>query len=324
MSQITIIGLGLIGSSIGLGLKELEQDYIIVGHDKDHAAMDRAKKQGAVDKTHWNLIAACEEADMIILALPISDIASTMQAIKQDLKSGCLLMDTAPLKRPVQKAADEHLPSTVHFIGGNPVLTRHEHLAAADASARLFQGATWALCPAETAHAEAVNVAANMVSALGAKPYFLSPEEHDGLMAAAESLPLLVSGALMHAVSSSESWREIRRMAGRQFERVTETPDFDPEALAETVFDNRDNVIRWIQALTAELQGWAQALQNDDADVIQSWFESVQQERGQWLKLQESGDWDETLKSRNVEVGGFFSRMFGGAFGRKDRKMWKE
>ncbi len=321
MSQITIVGLGLIGSSIGLGLKELERDYTIVGHDKDHAAMDRAKKQGAVDRTHWNLIAACEEADMIILAIPINDIAPTMEAIKQDLKSGCLLMDTAPLKRPVQKAAAEHLPNTVHFIGGNPVLTQHERLTAADASARLFEDATWALCPAESAHTSAVNVAANMVSALGAKPYFLSPEEHDGLMAAAESLPLLISGALMHAVSSSESWREIRRMAGRQFERVTETPDFDPEALTETVFDNRDNVIHWIQVLTAELQGWTQALENDDADIIQSWFENAQQERSGWLELRKSGDWEESFKTQKLEVDGFFSRMLGISFGRKDRKM---
>ena len=325
MSQITIVGLGLIGSSIGLGLKELEQNYTIVGHDKDHKPMDRAGKLGAVDKTHWNLIAACEDADMIILAIPINDIGPTMEAIKLDLKQGCLLMDTAPLKRPVQKVAETYLPEDVHFIGSNPVLLRNEGLTVADASARLFQGATWTLCPSETASAEAVNVVANMVTALGAKPYFLSPEEHDGLMAAAESLPLMLSGALMHAVSASKSWREIRRMAGGQFERVTEMPEHDPEALTEIVFENRDNVSHWIEVLMAELQGWIQALQNEDAAVIQSWFEAAQQERSQWRKLRKSGDWDETVKSQNVEYGGFFSRMFGGSLvGSKNKKMWKE
>lgn len=324
MSQITIIGLGLIGSSIGLGLKELEKTYVIVGHDKDRKAMDRAMKRGVVDKTHWNLIAACEEADMIILAIPIHEIAPTMEAIKQDLKRGCLIVDTAPLKRPVQASAQEHLPDHVHFIGSNPIIY-DENLTAADASATLFRGATWALCPPETANVDAVNVVANMVQALGATPYFLSPEEHDGLMAAAESLPLLLSGALTHAVSHSESWREIRRMAGMQFERVSALPDFDAESLAETVFDNRDNVIHWIDVMMAELQGWAEALKHDDSEVIEEWFFAAQRERRQWLKLRENKDWEEAAKDSNVEYAGFFARMFGaGAFSRKRNKLWKD
>ena len=325
MSQITIVGLGLIGSSIGLGLKELGRDYTLVGHDKNRKAMDRAVKKGAVDTTHWNLVAACEEADMIILAIPINDIAPTMQAIRQDLKPGCLIMDTAPLKRPVQKAADAYLPDNVHFIGSNPVLVGGEGLTVEDASAELFQGAIWTLCPLEDAEIDAVKVAANMVNALGATPYFLSPEEHDGLMAAAESLPLLLSGALMHAVSSNPSWREIRRLAGTQFDRVTAMPDFDPEALTETVFDNRDNVIHWIEVMAAELQGWAQALKNEDSEVIEEWFIAAQRERHHWLNLRESGDWDEILAERNAEYTGFFSRMFGaGAFSRKKNKLWKD
>ncbi len=325
MSQITIVGLGLIGASIGLALKELGQNYEIIGHDKDRKAMDRAVKKGAVDKTHWNLIAACEEADMIIFAIPINDIASTMEAIKLDLKPGCLIMDTAPLKRPVQKAAEEHLPDNVHFIGSNPVLTHSENLTAADASAELFKGATWTLCPLETVDAEAVKVAANMVYALGATPYFLSPEEHDGLMAAAESLPLMLSGALMRAVSASESWPEIRRMAGAQFEQTTQMPDFDAEALTETVFDNRDNIVHWIETMIAELQGWSHALENEEEEIVQHWFETAQRERSRWLKLRDSGDWEDSIKKGNVEYSGFWSRMFGaGSFSRKRGKLWKD
>ncbi len=324
MTQITIIGLGLIGSSIGLGLKTLENDYLIMGHDKNRKAMDRAVKKGAVDATHWNLIAACEEADMIILAIPIHDIVPTLEALKLDLNPGCLLLDTAPLKRPVLRAAQEHLPEQVHFIGSNPIL-HAEHLTVERASPHLFQGATWALCPQETTHADAVQVAASMVQALGATPYFLSAEEHDGLMAAGESLPLLLSGALLHGVSKSESWREIRRLAGLQFERVTAMPDFEPEALAETVFDNRDNVIHWIDVMIAELQGWSEALKQDDDETLQDWFRAAQQERKQWLKLRQSADWEETMHTHNVEYTGFFSRMFGaGAFSRKRNKLWKD
>ena len=325
MSQITIVGLGLIGASIGLGLKALEQDYVIVGHDKERKAMDRAVKMRAVDKTHWNLISACEKADMIILAIPINDIAPTMAALKEDLKPGCLIMDTAPLKRPVQKAAETHLPQNVHFIGSNPILTGGEDLSAEDASAALFKGITWTLCPLESANTEAVKIAANMVSALGATPYFLSPEEHDGLMAAAESLPLMISGALMHAVSTAESWREIRRMAGAQFGRATQMPDFDPESLTETVLDNRDNVLYWLKVMQTELERWAQALKTEDHESVTAWFSQAQQARQQWLKLQATHDWEDALKNQNVEYSGFWSRMLGfSSSKRSKKKLWKE
>ncbi len=317
MSQITIIGLGLIGTSIGLGLKALERDFTVIGHDRDHGAMNRAAKKGAVDKTHWNLIAACEDADMIILAIPIDGIAETFEAIQQDLKRGCLLMDTAPLKRPVQQAAAAHLPSHVHFIGSNPILPHGEELGPEHASAALFQDALWALCPSGEAHADAVNIATNLVQSLGAKPYFLTPEEHDGLAAAAVSLPTLMAGAMMHAISAHASWREIRKMAGGQFERVTALPQFEPDALAEMVFDNRDNVVIWIDVLMGELEGWRTALQEEDEEVINKWFAEAQKQRAEWLKSQQTGDW-EGVKREPMEMPGFFSRMFGfGGLGRK-------
>ena len=288
--------------------------------------MDRALKMGAVDKTHWNLIAACENADMIILAIPIHEIEPTLKAIREDLKTGCLLIDTAPLKRPVQRAAAEHLPQHVHFIGTNPILIHAEELTAEDASAELFQGRLWALCPAGDAHTEAVRLVTDMIQSLGALPYFLSPEEHDGLAAAAESLPVLLSGALMHAVSAHPSWREVRKMAGAQFERATALPDFEAESLAETVFANRDNVKLWVDVMLAELNGWREALDAADRDALVRWFDEAQQRRAEWLKLQKTGDWEEALKRDNVEYVGFFARMFGGRrfLKSREKKLWEE
>ncbi len=325
MSQITIIGLGLIGTSIGLGLKALGRGYTLVGHDKNRKAMDQALKRGAVDRTHWNLIAACEQADMIIVAIPLNEIPATFKAIQQDLKTGCLIMDTAPLKRPALQAASDHLPTTVHFIGTNPILPRGDRMQTEDASAELFQGRLWALCPSEEADSDAVQVVTSMVQALGAQPYFLSPEEHDGLAAAAESLPTLLAGALMHAVSEHPSWREIRKMAGNQFERVTALPSFEAEALADMVFDNRDNVGLWLQEMIIELERWSRALQEEDASTLVKWFQEAQEKRNAWLTLLETGDWENALKRDQIEYAGFFSRMFGaGAFSRKRDKLWKD
>ncbi len=120
--RITIIGLGLIGASIGLALSREQRDFEIVGHDKSPAAAGQAKKLQAVDKTDWNLISACEGAGLVILALPLGAIRETMQALAGELAAGAVVLDTASVKAPVQAWADELLPPTVTFVGTHPIV----------------------------------------------------------------------------------------------------------------------------------------------------------------------------------------------------------
>jgi prephenate dehydrogenase len=93
--RIAIVGLGLIGSSIGLALSREQRDFEIVGHDKSNTAASQAKKLGAVDKVEWNLINACEGAGLVILALPLGAIRETMQALAGELATGAVVLDTA-------------------------------------------------------------------------------------------------------------------------------------------------------------------------------------------------------------------------------------
>ena len=203
-SQITIVGLGLIGTSLGLALKREERNFVIVGHDKDGGAIERAKQAGAIDRSHWNLISACEAADLIVLAIPTAGIGPTLKALRQDLKSGCLILDTAQIKGPVLQAA-QVLPDTVHFVGSNPVLVGSSRPVIDSPSADLFQNATWALCPTPTTAPDAIRVAADLVTLVGAQPLFLDPAEHDGLMAAVDGMPTVLAAALATAVGNNQS-----------------------------------------------------------------------------------------------------------------------
>ncbi|MGC8826195.1 MAG: prephenate dehydrogenase/arogenate dehydrogenase family protein, partial [Anaerolineae bacterium] len=214
-AQITIIGLGLIGTSLGLALKRAGGNFDIVGHDREPEAAARARKRGAVDQTAWNLIAAVENADIILLAIPISAVEATLEAIASDLKEGCIILDTCTIKRPVLEWAERILPAHVSFIGGNPIPYQPLPAAAGaeGASETLFDKSLFCLCPSPRATAEAVQLAADMVSALGAQPYFLDAEEHDGLIAGVELLPLAMAGALMETAARSPGWREITRLA---------------------------------------------------------------------------------------------------------------
>jgi prephenate dehydrogenase len=306
-SQITIIGLGLIGTSLGLALQRNENDFLIVGHDKDRSATSRAKKLGAIDKSNWNLINACDTADLIILAIPAAGIPPTLEVIRDDLKPGCLLIDTATIKSPILEAATV-LPGNVHFVGGNPVLAAG-NLTIEDASADLFKDGSWALCPTADTEPDAIRIASDLVVSLGAQPFFLDAAEHDGLMAAVDGMPTLLSAAVMNVVSQSPAWREIRRMAGSQFEIITQLPDFSPEDFGAAVQGNRTNIVYWIDAMIEELAGWKYDLQDADEEAVSERFTDAETERDQWLALRAKGDWEG--QGRMEEAPSLWRQMFG-------------
>ena len=281
-ARVTIVGLGLIGGSLGLALQKIKKDFEIVGHDKELGIANQARKQGVVDKTDWNLVSACEGADLIILAIPISGIQDTLKAIADWLKPGCIITDTATIKQPVLAWADEILPENVSFIGGDPLVT-DEGEGLEDARADLFEGARYCLIPSNKARSEAVRLLADLVSAMGAQPYFIDALEHDGLMAGISHLPFILSTALLGAVSSSAAWRDIQKMAGAEFRRATAYADTDPATYRDICLNNSASIVRWIDECVAQLQTMRQAIEAEDAEEIEKFFETVHTARGEWL-----------------------------------------
>ncbi len=306
-SQITIIGLGLIGTSLGLALQQNENDFYIVGHDKEREATGRAKKLGAIDDSNWNLINACDKADLIIMAIPAAGIAPTLNAIYQDLKPGCLIIDTATIKTPIMEAASV-LPSNVHFVGGDPVLAAG-NLTIEDASADLFRNGSWALCSTASTAPDAIRIASDLVISVGAHPFYLDAAEHDGLMAAVDGMPTLLAAAVMNAVGNAPAWRETRRMAGEQFEMISHLPDFTAEDLSAAVQGNRVNIVYWIDAMIAELDEWKQSLQGADETVVTSRFGEALNQRNRWLAQRAKGDWEDA--GTEQETPSLWKQMFG-------------
>lgn len=291
--KIAIIGLGLIGNSIGLGLGKESQDFEIVGHDKESAAAKQSKKLKAVDKTEWNLISACSNADLVILALPAGAIRDTLKAVAGELKPGAIVLDTASVKAPVQAWASELLPDTVLFIGTNPVLIVDEAGGAA-ARADLFQKATWAICPSPTTAERAVKMAADLAERLGAQPLFLQAVEHDSMLAEVDHLPAVISMALLTAMVSQPSWRESRRLASGQFESSTRLVSADPHVFGDAVLANREQVTRWIDTFIDAMASWREAIASGDEEAIGQGFRSAMDERERWLRDRLSGRWGES------------------------------
>jgi prephenate dehydrogenase len=290
--RITIVGLGLIGSSIGLALSREQRDFEIVGHDKSNTVAGQAKKLGAVDKAEWNLISACDGAGLVILALPLGAIRETLLAAGGELAEGAIVVDTASVKAPVQAWADELLPANVAFVGTNPIVSNDAAIGAT-ARADLFERRLWAICPSPNTDERAVKTASDLAQRLGAKPLYLDATEHDGLAAAVEQLPALVSMALLTSTASQPAWREMRKLAGAQFESSTRLVSSDPHVFSDAMLHSPEQVVRWIDGLIDNMAAWRDLIAAGDSETIDKAFVEAMQVRDRWLSDRSKGTWED-------------------------------
>ena len=307
-AQVTVVGMGLIGTSLGLALQKVKKNFTIVGHDRDLNVAKEAARLGAIDKVEWNLISAVEDADMIFLAIPVSGIRDTFQAIAQELKQGVLITDTASTKAQVMVWAEELLPAHVSFVGGDPVVKRAGH-GQADASADLFQESFYCIVPATNADEQSVRVLVQLISSLGSEPYFVDAAEHDGLMAGIGHLPFILSAAMVRTATRSPSEKDLKRMAGQEFRNVTTFPSTDPAVFSDVCLTNGDNIVGWIDRMIAELHDWRDLIDTQDAEQLEELFEDILVARALWLG--ESGVESSTQNPLDGIGGGLRSMLFG-------------
>lgn len=309
--QVTIVGLGLIGTSAGLALRRYADRVYIVGHDPNTGLAGAAKKAGAVDRTDWNLINAISGADRVLLALPPDQIRDTLQVIAGDLKQGCVVLDTADVKAPVMAWAAELLPAGVHFVGGHPILVL-ESLKPDTASAELFEQKLFCLTPDAQTEATAVQLAADLAQAMGAKPFFLDAAEHDGMMAAVVHLPQLLGAALMDAANRSPGWKDMRKLAGSQFYTSTLITEGDGKSVAAGLVANREHVMLWLDEFMARLDEWRQWLADGKEEAVAKAVHGGLVEGEKWMSAYLRSNWDETPDAPPLPSSGtMFRDLFG-------------
>ena len=316
--RITIVGLGLIGTSLGLALRRVRGEFELVGHDRNPDASAAAKRRGAVDRTEWNLPRACEGASLIIFAIPFGEIRESLEVIAPDLQPGAVITDTANLKAPVQAWADEILPPEVSFIGGDPII--HAPAQGVEgATPDLFRDALYCLTSSSKASDEALRLVTNMVVELGAKPLFVDAAEHDGLLAGVDHLPFIMAAALLNVAAGSPAWREMRRLAGDNFQAATQVSAEVAAPLRDLCLHNKDNLLRWIDAYLAALSDWKEAIRLADAQRLEEAFAEAIATRQKWLRDKAQGQWEVGDSVPMPQVSGSLRTMLLGRLGERRR-----
>ncbi|MCS7259382.1 MAG: prephenate dehydrogenase/arogenate dehydrogenase family protein [Anaerolineae bacterium] len=281
-AQVTIVGTGCIGTSIGLALHRVAQPLEIVGHDKNADHVGIARKMKAIDRSDWNLINACENADLIILALPLHAIEATLTAIAPYLKPGCVVTDTAVLKQKVLDMAERLLPETVNFVGGNPLVSSSASGPQA-ASPSLFEGHLYCLTPSRRAHPEAVHLVSSLIMLLGARPFYLDATEHDGLVAGAFHLPQLLALALWRSVTTDCGWRDMRKLIGGNYDTIGSLIGEDADTLCDELLSNRAHLLAWVDSFMEQVRALRALLAEGTLEPLLKSSEQAIAARHQWL-----------------------------------------
>lgn len=316
--RITIIGLGRIGASIGLALKKSSADLEIIGHDKVRDVGNAAQKTGAIDKHEWNLYNACQDAGLIVLAMPIAGVLETIELLKADIAPGVIVTDTAAIKQPILQAA-RVFQTGVHFIGGHPIFRPTLDAAAPrdQASADLFRDAQYCLTPTPTAQAEAVNVLTGLVAMLGAQPFFLDAVEHDGLAAGAQHLALVMQAVFLKTTTASSGWRELNKFAGDDYAQATQLAAQDAKSIAQLLLAQQAPLQLWMTQTMQTFRELQTLLAQNDASALEKWLASAQDARIQWLHNQvgapaHSADLSEVRSgAARMFLGGLATRLGG-------------
>lgn len=281
-SRIAIIGTGLIGTSVGLALRQRPAaGYEVVGADRDRGNARAAKKLGAVDREVGSLEEAVAGAGLVILAVPVVAARQILQDMVPYLQGGVVVTDVCSTKADIMRWAAEFLPEGVHFVGGHPMAGK-ETSGPEAATADLFQGATWAITPSPRASEEAVGTVLGMVEALGANPLYIDPAEHDQYAAAVSHLPLLVSVALFRLVRDSQGWEDASLLAGPGFRDLTRLASGDPVMSRDIMVTNREAILHWIGRLQQELSTIKTALE-DGSETVFDLFRSTQLDRDTFI-----------------------------------------
>ncbi|MSQ14894.1 MAG: prephenate dehydrogenase/arogenate dehydrogenase family protein [Dehalococcoidia bacterium] len=295
MDRVVIIGLGLIGGSMGLALKKAKvKNLEIVGIDVDRDAVVKASRKKAVDSTERTAAEAVKKAAIVVVATPLLVIPEVFKAIAESLPSGCVVTDTGSTKEQVMAWAEEILPERVHFVGGHPMAGK-EISGIGGADANLFVEKSYCVVPSASASTGAVDLVVSLAQTVGSNPFFINAQEHDALVGGISHLPLLLSAALVSVTTRSPSWREMSVLASSGYRDVSRLASSDPKLGFGIAKTNKVNLIRWIDGYIEVLSEYRRMVLDDGEDLVDE-LDKVLLAREKWLSDAKQSDEDDLMK----------------------------
>jgi prephenate dehydrogenase len=267
LDRLAIVGTGLIGASVALAAKRVGSTEV-VGFDPDPHALGSALNRGAIDRSASSPEEAVHDAELVVVAAPVAQLAAQVRAVLEVSPDRCTVTDVGSTKVGVSSAA----LGSDRFVGGHPVCGS-EARGAENASAELFDGATWFLTPLAATEPERYRLVHGFVSALGANPVAVDPVAHDRLVALTSHLPHVLANLLVnHAGASRIDGHEPLAAAGGSLRDMTRVAGANPRIWIDIFLENANPVRDALAEHRRQLDRVERALADGDAGFLAKWI----------------------------------------------------
>ncbi len=266
--QITIIGMGLLGGSIGIGCLQKGLAKKIVAVVRRKSAVDEVMEKKAAHEVTLDIHDAVRRAGLVIFAVPISAIAPLAKTIADDIAAGCIVTDVASVKGSVVADMETILGQRCRVVGSHP-MAGSEKSGIATADPAILTGNVCVITPTENTDEKASKQVAQLWETLCMNVRYLSPKQHDENVALISHLPHAAAFALMNAINhNSHNPHEVIDLAGPGFRDVTRIAASSPELWTEICLANKAAVLRAVKTYRQELKSLVEALEKENADDL--------------------------------------------------------
>jgi prephenate dehydrogenase len=280
--KITIVGVGLLGGSVALAVRQRGLAAEIAGYVRRHKAVADCEKFGATDYATTDLLAAVSNADLVILGTPLAQMPALVSQFLPALKPGAMVTDVGSVKAGVVRQLESLIEKTgACFIGSHP-MAGAEKTGLVAARANLFENAVCVLTPTKNSPPSAVRKLTRFWRALGARVLSMDAAQHDLLVSRSSHLPHVVAAALAGLVLDPKQPKEQAALCATGFRDTTRIASGSPEMWRDIALANRKNLARSLEVFAAELNKFQAKLRAGDAAAIESFFTTAKSRRDHW------------------------------------------
>ena len=277
--SVCIVGVGLIGGSFGMALRERGLARHVVGAVRRQETADKALQMGALDSATTDLLAAARQADLIFLAPPVGQMKALCEQIAPVVRADAIITDAGSTKEEIVQSCTKLFGDKAYFVGGHP-MAGSERTGVESSRGNLFENATWVLTPTADSPPPVVNQLLAMVEALGAQPLLLNAAAHDQLLAVTSHLPHVTAAALVHTFAQAQKQNDVAsQLIASGWRDSTRIAAGSAEMWRDISLSNAPALTKSLDNLIGELQSVRELLSTRDGERLNEWFEQAALQR---------------------------------------------
>ena len=273
LGNVAIVGVGLIGGSIGLALRQRNLAENVIGIGRRQVSLRIARRVGAITHTTIDIAKGVAQADLVVICTPVGHIAEHALEAARHCPEGTLITDAGSTKERIVAGLDNQLPRGCRFLGGHPI-AGGEKTGANYAKAELFDGRVTVLTPTKNTRAEDYDLLESFWQGMGSVVVQMSAEEHDRALAVTSHLPHMAAAALANTVPENYF-----RFAGSGLLDSARLASGDPELWRQILLQNRDNVLKALEQFGGQLQALHTAIRSGDETGIDRFLTKAKKNR---------------------------------------------